>query len=220
MGFRWRPPAMERHRDRDQLARGPWPAMAPPVTVSADITLVEGLDSVSGRRHTVVPVVDAGRLVGTTLRERRKGARDPCGRSATHTILMQTPTLAAEESLTMPEWLGDGRATCCATASWCITRHRRHRTLVPAGDRGTTGPAKVVGGANGAVGAAAPYDPPLPPGPLSEVTSSIAHSPDRSPRSVAVRRVHTTQAPSGHRRPGQGKPAPPGTVRGPDRRRC
>jgi Zn-dependent protease/predicted transcriptional regulator len=98
---------------RDQLSRGTVAEamQPPPVTVSADITLVEALDSVlrdAGARS--FPVVDGGRLVGTVSLEsaRKVGARDPMRPVRDGMIpLMQTPTLAADESLDDAlEWLG------------------------------------------------------------------------------------------------------------------
>jgi hypothetical protein len=67
-------------------------------------------------------VVDAGRLVGTVSFEsaRKVGARDPMRPVRDGMIhLMQTPTLAPDESLddAWSGWVGD-RDTSCETGSW------------------------------------------------------------------------------------------------------
>lgn len=150
---------------RDQLTRGTVAdAMQPAsVTVSADITLVEALDSVlRDARGRSFPVVDAGRLVGTVSFEsaRKVGARDPMRPVRDGMIpLMQTPTLAADESLDDAlEWLG-GRQGYVLRDGVLVGSldtddiERWYRRVI----EGRPDPATMVGGGEGE-----PWVPPRP----------------------------------------------------------
>ena len=150
---------------RDQLTRGTVAdAMQPAsVTVSADITLVEALDSVlRDARGRSFPVVDAGRLVGTVSFEsaRKVGARDPMRPVRDGMIpLMQTPTLAADESLDDAlEWLGGRRGYVLRDGVLVGSLdtddiERWYRRVI----EGRPDPATMVGGGEGE-----PWVPPRP----------------------------------------------------------
>ena len=161
---------------RDQLSRGTVAEamQPPPVTVSADITLVEALDSVlRDAGDTVVPRGGRRPVGGDGLvRERTEGgrARSDAPGPRRHDPLDADPHPRGGRE--PGRCLGVARRTAgLRAARRCpggITRHRRHRTLVPAGDRGTTGPRHGGRrGRTGAVGAAAPrcmIPRPLPSG--------------------------------------------------------
>ena len=150
---------------RDQLSRGTVAEamQPPPVTVSADITLVEALDSVlrdAGARS--FPVVDAGRLVGTVSLEsaRKVGAPTDASGPRRHDPLDADPDPRGGRE--PGRCLGVARrttgATCCATVSWSESLatddiERWYRRVI----EGRPDPATTVGG-----GEREPWVPPRP----------------------------------------------------------